>query len=107
MDYLGLSDSAFKWNEFELNDFEFAINDAQRASVRQFWERHFPLAMSVRDDHSYIAVGIDQENAGQLFLGENSDENEIELLADNFADFVDLVEDFYSGNRTPPLSRLL
>ena len=106
MDYLGLSDSAFKWNEFELNDFEFAINDTQRALVCQFWRRHFPLAMSVRDDHAYIAVGIDKENAGQIFLGENSDESETELLAVDLDAFVVLVEDFYFGNRAHPLSRL-
>jgi hypothetical protein len=106
-DYLGLSDTAFKWNEFELIDSECAINDSQRVSVREFWRSYFPLAMCVRDDHSYIAVGINADNAGKFYLGENSDQTEISLLANNINDFVELVKDFYSSNKASPLSGLL
>ena len=99
LDYTGRSDSAFKWNEFELNGLTCAMDGKQKNEVSLFWARYFPFAMSVKNDYKYLAIGIDANNFGEIFVGENSDENEILIVANNFEEFVDLLGKFYSGNR--------
>ena len=98
-DYLEMSDSAFAWNEFELNGMECAVTEDQKELVVKFWKNHFPFAMSVKDDYKYLAIGINQKNLGQIFIGENSDEDEITLISKNMDEFLMLVRKFYRGEQ--------
>ena len=107
LDYAARSGSAFAWNEFEVNDLEAAMTSAQRAAVTKFWERHFPLAMCVRGDHQYLAIGVEGANAGKIVLGDSSADEETVLLADDIGSLSWLFADFYSGNRASPVSRFL
>lgn len=107
LDYAGRSNSAFAWNEFEVNDRDAAMNDAERASVTKFWGRYFPLAMCVRGHHRYLAIGVERANAGKIVLGDSSREEEASLLADDLGSLTRLLADFYSGNHASPVSRFL
>ncbi len=106
-DYASASEAAFSWNEFEIADLAAAMNEQQRQAVVEFWKAHVPVAMSVRDDHAFIAVGVAQQNSGALYLGESSYPEDIERLSSNLDDLAQMVERFFAGQQTRALMRFL
>jgi len=107
LDYASQSDSAFAWNEFELNETTWAITPEQRQAVHAFWQRFLPLAISVKDDHQFIAMGIAADNAGQFFLGETAEPDELVQLADNLDEFVACVTQALRDQHPRALARFL
>jgi hypothetical protein len=56
-DWLGSSSAAFKPNEWELMSLEAAKgNPALTTSIQTFWDRHLPLAHSVKNGYAYFAI---------------------------------------------------
>jgi hypothetical protein len=56
-DYSGTSDSAFRWNEWELLSAECCDGDSRwQAEIVSFWDRHFPIMMSVGKGYAYWAL---------------------------------------------------
>lgn len=99
LDYAEISDSAFKWNEFEENGVASSINQKQVEEVAIFWKKYFPIAMSVKDDYRYLAIGIDPSNEGKIFMGENCDEDDLSLISNSPNDFEEVVFDYYHNNK--------
>lgn len=51
------SDSAFRWNQWELDSLEAAAgNRSWQSRISEFWDDHFPFLMSVRNEYKYVAV---------------------------------------------------
>lgn len=58
-DYAGRTDSAFRWNEWELLSLESAAgDDAWSREIRAFWDRHLPILQSVAHGYAYCALDL-------------------------------------------------
>lgn len=78
-DYAGSSTDAFAWNEFETMSRAAAMSAEDEAAVAEFWGRHCPILLSVREQYSFLAVRVD----GAIVHGE---EPEFESTTDVAAD---------------------
>ncbi|MFK4728067.1 hypothetical protein ROT00_00095 [Agromyces mediolanus] len=78
-DYLGTSESAFAWNEFERLSLEAAAGPEQAAAVTAFWAGHLPFLHSVRDDYEYLAIASD----GRVVHGREPEFEETTTVADD------------------------
>lgn len=87
-DYNNQTDSAFPWNEFEQQSLDIVETD-QIGAVKQFWESHLPILMSVKNGYRYVAIGIGKEHANKIFYGSEPEYEEAILIANSFAEFKD------------------
>ena len=61
LDFRGESDSAYVWNECEIQSLAAAQGDNKwAAEIATFWDGHFPIAFSVEDDYAFYALKPDQ-----------------------------------------------
>ena len=59
-DYCGQSNSAFTWDEWEVQSLEAAAGDDEWCGdIKHFWDTHLPLAASVRDGYEFLALERD------------------------------------------------
>ncbi|MGW0041220.1 hypothetical protein [Rhodococcus sp. NPDC003348] len=56
LDYAGLSDSAFAWDEFRAIGLDAAGTAADRAGVEAFWTEYLPILVSVAGDYEFLAI---------------------------------------------------
>jgi hypothetical protein len=83
-EFLGRTDAAFKWNEFELQSLEAAAGDPLwTAEVRAFWSTHLPILISVKSGYAFMALKITD---GTVVLGREPDYEEIEPVSGSFAE---------------------
>ena len=84
-DYRGESESAFAWNEWELITTDATLFGASEiAKTTSFWDRHFPLALSVRDGYEYFAMTCD----GHVVTDGGPDFESTDPFADSYAAFI-------------------
>ncbi|OAB26873.1 glucan biosynthesis protein, partial [Paenibacillus macquariensis] len=58
-EYNNNSDSAFKWNEFEVLSLEAAENDEKwKSEITSWWDKYLPIVMSVDDGYSFYAIDL-------------------------------------------------
>ncbi|MCL2310526.1 MAG: SMI1/KNR4 family protein [Proteobacteria bacterium] len=93
-DFYETSESAFRWNEWELISLEAADGDDHlRSSVRAFWDNHFPFLLSVADGYSYHAIDTSSEGFGRVIMGREPEFEEAKVVAESFEQFlVELVK---------------
>ncbi len=89
-DYLGRSDGAFAWDEWE----KMSRDAAQRhpailEQVDRFWRGHLPIALSVKDGYSYLALALSGDAAGLVVSGREPEFEEVEVVAPSFGSFLD------------------
>jgi hypothetical protein len=54
---LNSSDTAYAWNEWELQSLAAANDDEEWcAKIREFWDAHLPVLMSVKSGYAYLAI---------------------------------------------------
>src|SRR5215469_7189507 len=59
-DFEGASDSAFRWNEFEIISLQAAGHDeARRQDIRKFWDTNLPAFLSVKSGYAFHAINTD------------------------------------------------
>ena len=85
---LEATDSAFKWNQWELDSLIAAEGDDEwQRNIRAFWDDCFPLVISVDGDYSF--VGIQRRSHGHMIVGGREPEfEETEVVADGIAGLV-------------------
>ncbi|REJ96411.1 MAG: SMI1/KNR4 family protein [Planctomycetota bacterium] len=84
----GRTNSAFRWNEWEEESLSVAEDDtAWQDSIRAFWNKHFPLLLSVKSGYAYVAIRSDLK----IVAGEEPEYEETTKIADNFSDFLRLL----------------
>lgn len=88
-DYEGTSESAFKWNEFELMSLEAADDEDLAQEITAFWDSHLPVYFSVRDGYSYVAVCTDEIHAGELVEGCEPDFEDTTRVASRLIEFIE------------------
>lgn len=88
-DFEGSSDSAFKWNELEVMSLQAAGSDESwKQRIRQFWDKHLPIFMSVKGGYSFYA--LDTSN-GTVEYGYEPEFEEVESVASSFLEFLELI----------------
>jgi hypothetical protein len=84
-DYAGVSDAAFRWNEWELQSLDAVGSDeAERREIVAFWDRHMPIALSVDDGYGYYALRAD----GVVVTGREPEFVEATPIATSFREFL-------------------
>ena len=85
-DFNGESDSGFRWNEFEMMGLEALQDDEESCDmIRQFWDNHIPILMSVKDEYRYLSIDLSSENYGKIYCGiEPEFEESAEFVCDSF-----------------------
>ena len=85
-DYVGQTDSAFRWNEWELLSLEAAGDDAAwRAEIRSFWDAHLPIVLSVAEGYAYYALSLAD---GSVVQGSEPEFEDCRTAAPSFRDFM-------------------
>lgn len=85
-DFNGENNSGFRWNEFELMGLEALQDDKESCNmIRQFWDNHIPIVLSVKDGYRYLSMDLSPENYGKIYCGvEPEFEESAELVCDSF-----------------------
>jgi hypothetical protein len=79
--------SSFSWNEFEIQSLDISENDSERNEIRNFWDRHLPFLMSVKNGYQYLSIGIREDNFGKIYYGCEPIYEEAILIAESFSNF--------------------
>ena len=85
------SDIAFKWNDFEiqsLDAFEGDIEEQKR--IRDFWDQHLMIALSVKGEYQYLAICLNEENYGVVVYGAEPEFEESETVCESFEQLLTL-----------------
>ena len=90
-DYNDNSDIAFKWNEFEVLSLDAAKDDDEwKSEISTWWDSHLPIIMSVDDGYSFYAIDL-KNDVGAIVQGYEPEFEEVEKVADNFDEFLQLI----------------
>ena len=90
-DYNNKSNSAFKWNEYEIISLDAAGKDRNwKREIISWWDKYLPIVMSVQDGYSYYAIDLYNEK-GAIVEGCEPEFEEVTKIADNLEDFFDLI----------------
>ena len=82
----GQTDSAFRWNEWELLSLEAAGDDAAwRAEILAFWDAHLPIVLSVAEGYAYYALSLPD---GAVIQGSEPEFEDCRTAAPSFRDFM-------------------
>ena len=102
-DYNGQSDSAFQWNEWELQSLEAAQGDDEwKNSIRAFWNTHFPIFLSVKSGYAYLAICVSETDYGAVVCGSEPEYEETQKIADSFQGLLPLLTQIHLHGRTFP-----
>jgi hypothetical protein len=88
-DYAGASGSAFAWNEWERVTLTAAgEDDPWKEEIRVFWDRHFPLLLSVKSGYAYFAI---ERDTSFIVVGEEPEFEATALVADSLAELLRMI----------------
>ena len=93
-DFNGTNDgNAFSWNEFEIQSWEAFEDDAEnQLRIKDFWDQHLPIILSVENGYAYFAINVSEENFGKIYYGEEPEFEEVKLVSNDFASFVEAIQ---------------
>ena len=97
-DYNGSPDDAtsFSWNAWELLSLEALADDPDIcAKIRDFWDRHLPIASAVHSEYAYLAVRL---RDGVVVYGHAPEFEEPETVSPSFSDYLGKLADYLSGS---------
>ncbi|MEC0090800.1 SMI1/KNR4 family protein [Paenibacillus macquariensis] len=90
-EYNDNSDTAFKWNEFELLSLEAAESDEKwKSEITSWWDNYLPIVMSVDDGYSFYAIDLTNDR-GAIVQGYEPEFEEVEKIANSLEDFFQLI----------------
>ena len=88
-DYLEKEEDSFRWNEFETISLDAADNENELINeIKNYWNKHFPIIMSVKNDYEYYAINIENK---KIVYGYEPEFEESEIMANNFEEFLDKI----------------
>ncbi len=83
---------AFQYNEFELMSLEGAADGTSfAASVRAFWDGHFPILLSVAGSYQYFAYVLHGPEQGSVVYGYEPEFEEPAAVAPSLSEFLALL----------------
>lgn len=90
-EYNPSSDTAFKWNEFELLSLEAAMDDETwKSEITAWWDHYLPIVMSVDGGYSFYAIDLTNEK-GAIVRGYEPEFEEVEKAANHLEEFFDFI----------------
>ncbi len=94
-DFNGETESEFSWDEFEKMGLEVLADDKEECQrIKDFWDNHLPIAMSVGDDYQYLCIDLSEENYGKIYYGiEPEFEDSIELVCESLEELFSAIEE--------------
>jgi hypothetical protein len=110
-DYNGQRDTAFRWNDFEMQSLEAAGGDASwKTEITTFWSKTLPIFLSVKSGYAYLALNVDpgSDRYGSVVYGREPEYEDVTHICDSFSDLCDLVATLVlHGGHHPVLSGML
>lgn len=99
-DFNGDSDSEFRWNEFEMMGLEALKDDEDSCDmIRQFWDNHIPILISVKGEYQYLCIDLSPENYGKIYYGvEPEFEESAEFVCDSFNHLLKMLSSTEKGD---------
>ncbi|WP_324027646.1 hypothetical protein QSV08_06765 [Maribacter sp. BPC-D8] len=92
-DFNEQSNNEYKWNEFEILSLEWSEDDDEELeNVAEFWNRHIPILLSVKDGFQFLAISLTNENYGEIVHGQEPVFEEITKICNNFNELINLLE---------------
>lgn len=83
------NDSAFQWNQWEIDSLAAAGSDSRlRRTIRTFWDRHFPVMISLKSGYAYFAI---HEQSSMMVRGEEPEYEYTSVVAESFTGFLELI----------------
>ena len=87
--YYPKSEDEWRYNEFELISLDAADGDEDFISeVRNFWNNHIPIIMSVGNGYEYYAI---ESDSGNIVSGFEPEFEEAETVAESFDEFLEMI----------------
>lgn len=87
--YYPKSEDEWRYNEFELISLDAADGDEDFiAEIRNFWNNHIPIIMSVGNGYEYYAIELD---SGNIVSGFEPEFEEAETVAESFDEFLEML----------------
>lgn len=78
--------SAFGWNEWETLSLDSAEHDiAWEMEIKEFWDRHLPILMSVQNGYAYYAICVED---GSIVYGAEPEFERCIIVAPSFEAFL-------------------
>jgi hypothetical protein len=87
-DYLPKSEDSFRWNEFELISLEAADDIELTNKIKNYWNKHFPIIMSVEGDYEYYAINVENK---KIVYGYEPEFEESKTVANNFYELLEKI----------------
>lgn len=83
----GESGAAFLWNQWELDSLAAAVDTFPKLQpgIREFWDQHFPVMMSVKSGYAYFAI---QKTDLAIVQGEELEYEEVTQVTKSFSEFL-------------------
>ena len=90
-DFLSTDDSEFAPDEFEKISLSSAEGDLNwRQEIIEFWDKHLPIYMSVKDGYEYIAYNLE---TGKFVEGIEPEFEETSEVASSISSFLKYIND--------------
>lgn len=88
----GNPENEFRWNEFELMSLEWSEDDTDELeAITQFWKKHFPIVMSVKDGYQFLAICLETDKYGMIVHGQEPEFEDVTKICSNFTELIDLL----------------
>ena len=92
----------FRFNEFEIISLEAAGQDQQSiASIRSFWDAHFPFYIAVNGEYQYFAVVLSGLQQGCVVYGYEPEFESCSVVAPSLAEFLAMFLAAIESNEPP------
>lgn len=80
-------ENEFAWNEFEKISIESASDAEEKAKISNWWNRHIPIFISVKEEYSFFAIDL-TNNLGHIVQGFEPEFEDTTLVANSFEEFL-------------------
>ena len=88
-EFSGESNAAYAWDQWELSSLYAAGNDDQwKREITTFWDKHFPIVMSVKDCYAFFAI---RKGDLRIVLGEEPVYEDTVEIATTIEDFLERI----------------
>lgn len=92
IDMLGASDSAYAWNEAEMQSLETAQDDQNWVvEISNYWNAHLPVMFSVKNGCETWALCLKGDDVGKIIKSQEPEYEEGTVIADSLEMFIDIL----------------
>ena len=102
-DYNGNANSAFAWNEFEVQSLEAAEDNSDLTkTIIKFWDQHLPFMLSVKSGYAFLGLRLSEEGFGEIVSGREPEYEDVRKVCDSFAELTQMIIAVVQGEQSFP-----